>query len=94
MSSLQAYIRIRNPSGLHARPAAQLVKTVKALDFPVEIAHTRHPERFVNAGSLMKLLSLGVSRGDEIIVRLPAGKEVEMFNLQALINAGLGENID
>ncbi|WP_139537119.1 HPr family phosphocarrier protein [Klebsiella spallanzanii] len=94
MSYLQAYIRIRNPSGLHARPAAQLVKTVKALDFPVEIAHTRHPERFVNAGSLMKLLSLGVSRADEIIVRLPAGKEVEMFNLQALINAGLGENID
>lgn len=94
MNYLQAHIRIRNPSGLHARPAAQLVKTVKALGFPVEIAHTRHPERFVNAGSLMKLLGIGISRGDEIILRVPVGKAAEIVNLQALINAGLGENID
>ena len=52
--------------GLHARPAAQFVKTAKR--FTSEIVVIKG-EREANAKSSLKIMSLGAKQGDEIIIR-------------------------
>jgi multiphosphoryl transfer protein len=58
-------VRIANPHGLHARPAAQIVERVMELDADATIAAR---ERRANAFSITQLIALGVSVGDEVTV--------------------------
>lgn len=54
------------PSGLHARPAAELVKLVKSFEgTAVSIATAA---RKVNASGMLSLMSLGLKQGTEITV--------------------------
>ena len=64
-ADLQRTIRIENPSGLHARPAAEIVEQLLDLDAEVLIvAGGRH----ANAMSITQLIALGASAGDEVTV--------------------------
>jgi phosphocarrier protein FPr len=58
-------VRIANPHGLHARPAAQIVERVMELDADATIAAG---ERRANAFSITQLIALGASVGDEVTV--------------------------
>jgi phosphocarrier protein FPr len=56
-------VRILNPHGLHARPAAQVVERLRGFDAAVSIqAGTRRAD----ARSITGLLGLGASTGDEV----------------------------
>lgn len=59
-------LTINNETGLHARPASQLVK--KAGDFKSKI-EIIVGEKEVNAKSIMGIMSLGLGKGDEIILK-------------------------
>ena len=52
--------------GLHARPAAQFVKTAKKFDSEIVVIKG---EREANAKSSLKIMSLGAKKGDEIVIR-------------------------
>lgn len=52
--------------GLHARPAAQFVKTAK--QFASQITVTKG-ERKANAKSSLNVMSLGAKKGEQIIIR-------------------------
>ena len=52
--------------GLHARPAAQLVKTAKR--FSSEILVLKR-ERQANAKSSLKIMTLGARKGDTLTIR-------------------------
>lgn len=52
--------------GLHARPAAQFVKTAK--QFTSEIQVTKG-EREANAKSSLNVMSLGAKKGEKIVIR-------------------------
>ena len=52
---------LRNRLGLHARPAAQLVRTVSAFDAIVTI-------NGVDARSVLALVGLGTTGGQEVVV--------------------------
>ena len=58
-------VRIVNPSGLHARPAAQIVERVMDLDAEATIVAG---DRRANALSITQLIALGASPGDEVTV--------------------------
>lgn len=58
-------VRIANPSGLHARPAAEIVERVADLDADVTILAG---ERHANAVSITQVIALGASVGDEVTV--------------------------
>jgi phosphocarrier protein FPr len=58
-------VRIANPHGLHARPAAQIVERAMALDAEVIIAAG---DREANAISITQVIALGASVGDEVTV--------------------------
>jgi phosphotransferase system HPr (HPr) family protein len=58
-------VRIANPSGLHARPAVEIVELLMDFDADVTIFAG---ERKANAASITQLIALGASVGDEVSV--------------------------
>jgi phosphotransferase system HPr (HPr) family protein len=88
-------IEVRNPSGLHARPAALFVKTAGTLPAAVQVTNlSRDPSRVASARSLLAVLGLGVSSGHQI--RLAAegeGAQASVEALRRLVEDGLGETL-
>ncbi|WGK68168.1 HPr family phosphocarrier protein [Candidatus Haliotispira prima] len=56
-------VKIVNPTGLHTRPGNQFVKLAK--EFEADVTVTKSDKTF-NAKSLMKLMKVGISQGDQI----------------------------
>ena len=66
---------ITAPTGLHARPAGELVALVKGFEgSSVKISTAA---RSVNAASMLSLLSLGLKSGTEVEVSVDGGREDE-----------------
>ncbi len=86
-------VTVRNPSGLHARPAAAFVRAAAGLPVEVRVTNlTRDPDRSAAAKSILGVMQLGVAQGHEL--RLEAegdGAETALHDLRALIESGLGE---
>lgn len=59
-------IVITNPTGLHTRPAKQVVDAAKT--FKSEISLIKN-DRKESAKSLIKIMKLGITSGNKIIVR-------------------------
>ncbi|MFP4371920.1 MAG: HPr family phosphocarrier protein [Halanaerobium sp.] len=57
---------ITNKTGLHARPAAQFVQKAGKFNSKIEIIFE---EKEVNAKSIMGVMSLGVGKDDQIIIK-------------------------
>ena len=83
---------LRNPSGLHARPASEFV--AKAKGFPSKIS-VRRPgdDSFLgNAKSIIIMLSMGVGQGDSIEILADGPDEQQAVeSLTALVESGFGE---
>lgn len=58
-------VTVNDASGLHARPAAELMGLAKAQKCKVEI---QRGEQTANAKSLLEILSLGVNQGEQVKV--------------------------
>ncbi len=69
-----AKVLLNAPTGLHARPAGELVKLVKSLEgTAVKIGVPSG--RCVNAASMLSLLSLGLKSGTELEISVEGGDE-------------------
>jgi phosphocarrier protein FPr len=78
-------VRIANPSGLHARPAAEIVE--RMLDFDADVTIVAGDRR-ANAASITQLIALGASVGDEVIISA-AGDDADAATdavLEVLLN--------
>lgn len=64
---------IHDPLGIHARPAGMLVKEAKA--FADTVVTITKNGTTVKATQLMKLMSLGVKKGDVVIVAAEGADE-------------------
>ncbi len=72
-------------AGLHARPAAQFVKTAKG--FSSEIVVIKG-EKQANAKSSLKIMTLGAKKGDTIVIRAEGNDAEEAVDaLAELISA-------
>lgn len=74
-------IIIKNPTGLHARPASMLVK--EANKYKSEIKIIKNGKE-ANAKSILSLLSLGISKDSEVTIKVSGDDENEAIN--AIIN--------
>ena len=79
-------VRISNPSGLHARPAAEIVELLMDYDADVSIFAG---DRRANAASITQLIALGASVGDEVSVS--ASGENSDAAIEAVLRVLLGE---
>lgn len=86
-------VNIKNPSGLHARPASQFVRATKQFESSIMIAHSAPDSpRQVNAKSIVALLSLELVQGTNVsITAQGADEELAVTTLIGLIQSGFGE---
>ena len=83
-------VTIKNPTGLHLRPAGELCKA--AIDFKSLITFRYGKQNIANAKSVLSVLGACIKSGDEIELICEGEDENEALRvLVDLIDAGLGE---
>ena len=83
-------VRIKNPTGLHLRPAGILCK--EALRYQSSVRF-QFENTTANAKSVLSVLSACVKSGDEItLICEGPDEEMALAEMVALVESGLGEN--
>ena len=91
-AGLESRVVIRNPAGLHARPAALFVQTAARFQSDITVRNVTSGSPAVNAESPTSLMCIGVKQGHEIVISATgpdAGPAIA--SLQQLVDDGLGE---
>lgn len=76
-----------SPVGLHARPASLFSRSAKESGCIVKLAKVSAGalSEFVDATSILRVMTLGVKFGDEIVVQVEGENEIEVAeNLRTL----------
>lgn len=85
----EATVVLRNPTGLHARPAKVFAKAAAAAKADVLV---EKDGREVNAKSVLSVLTLDCHHGDDITITVEGeGAEHALAGLVSLVASGLGE---
>lgn len=89
-------VQLRNPSGLHARPAATFVRAAGGFASDVRITNLdRDPGKSASAKSVLGVMGLGVSRGHRIRIAAEGeDAEAAVRALVELVASGVGEELD
>lgn len=82
-------VTIKNPTGLHLRPAGMFCK--EALNYQCKVTF-RHRDSEGNAKSVLSVLGACVKKGDEVEIICDGKDEEEALQaMVALVESGLGE---
>ncbi|MEO8570921.1 MAG: HPr family phosphocarrier protein [Chloroflexota bacterium] len=88
-------LEIRNPSGLHARPAAMFVRTAGAQQAAILVRNVSLGSAEVNGKSLLAVMGLGVSHGQCIAVTADGeDEEAAIEAIRGAVDGGLGETVE
>lgn len=80
---------IKNPTGLHLRPAGKLCEYARQFQSSITI---QKGNKTINAKSLLALLGACIKSGDEVEFFCEGeDEETALAEMIALINSGLGE---
>ncbi len=83
-------VKIKNPTGLHLRPAGVLCKN--AIDYDSIITFKYGGENIANAKSVLSVLGACVKSGDEIeLICEGEDEDAALQGIIELIESGLGE---
>lgn len=83
-------VRIANKHGLHARPAAEFVKTASRFKSEIFVGKD---EMEVNGKSIMGMMMLAAECGSEILIRAQGDDApAAVAELVALVERGFGES--
>jgi phosphotransferase system HPr (HPr) family protein len=95
VSTDSARLVVRNPSGIHARPAAIFVRTAGRFAATIRVANLTNGKGPVDAKSILSVLPLGVSQGTEIEITADGDDAEEaVAAIREAVEAGLGEAFD
>jgi phosphoenolpyruvate-protein phosphotransferase/dihydroxyacetone kinase phosphotransfer subunit len=87
---LQIHLQIQNPQGIHARPAANIVKTSSRFAADITI---RAGRKSASAKSINQIATLGVRQGQEVVVSAVGKDAAEALSaLEDLANDNFGES--
>jgi phosphotransferase system HPr (HPr) family protein len=90
-----ARLVVRNPSGLHARPAALFVRTCGQFASRITVGIPAAGTGPVDAKSILSVLTLGVSSGTEIEVSAEGDDaDAAIAAIREAVDAGLGEDVE
>ena len=86
-------VKIKNPTGLHLRPAGLFCKTAMQFDCKITVLKkTRHEEVSANAKSVLSVLGSCIKSGDEIEIICEGTDEQDALGTMIqLVEGGLGE---
>ncbi len=84
MKSIKKNIIVKNKQGLHARPAALFVQIANRFDSQITVGKD---SEVVNGKSIMGILTLGATRGSEIVLEV-VGPDAEeaILELERLLS--------
>lgn len=86
---MEIVMKVLNKSGLHARPAALFVQTAAKYKSDIQVGKGNG---FVNAKSILGVISLGVRSGEELQVKIVGEDEqVAAKALQEIAEQKFGE---
>src|SRR5512140_3464292 len=86
---------ITDPVGLHARPASRFVETANKFEADIRLCNTSAPEEWVNAKSILGVLTCAVKQNDEIEVTLEGTDEdAAVEALEALVKGEFKDDQD
>jgi len=84
-------ITIMNDVGLHARPAALFVKTATRFSSKIRVRNVSRGSDWVDAKSILRVLSLGVEKDHAIEVTAEGADEGEAINeIEQLVRSDFG----
>ncbi|MDR1767741.1 MAG: HPr family phosphocarrier protein [Propionibacteriaceae bacterium] len=84
----QRKVVVASSLGIHARPAAMVVKEVSRLGLPVQIA--KPGEAPVDASNILTMMCLGVQHGDEVVLFAEGeGADAALDSLVGLLSTDL-----
>ena len=84
-------VLVQNRTGLHARPASEFVALAKEFQSKIT-TRLASEEDAVNAKSIMRLLTIGVQQGDEIVIEANGEDETNAVDaLVKLVESRFGE---
>lgn len=88
-------LTIRNPSGLHARPAATFVRTAGRFGSSISVRNLSNDRPPADAKSILGVMTLGVETGHEIELSA-TGEDAEaaIAALREAVESGLGESLE
>ena len=85
---------VRNPSGLHARPAAMFVRTAAGFGSKITLENLDRETAPIDAKSIIAVMSSGVSKGHRVRVTADGPDEdAAIDTLEEFIVSGMGEAI-
>ena len=88
---LESRIKIRNPLGLHARAAAQLVRLAGTFQSEIKLRRTDNAV-VADAKSILSVLTLAASKGVELEITVEGKDEGEAIRkIEEIFNKGFGE---
>jgi phosphocarrier protein HPr len=80
-------VTLGSKSGLHARPAATLVRNAKGFQCSITLSKN---EKKVNAKSILSVLALGAEQGDQVVLHADGeDAETAIDKLAALLEGDL-----
>ncbi|MEW5784028.1 MAG: HPr family phosphocarrier protein [Bacillota bacterium] len=91
-----AVIKYSHPIGLHARPAALVVKTANQFDAAVSFRNLSASGQWVNAKSMLSLITAGVKQNDDVEIKTEGKDERQALTaiqnlFQTELNKDAGE---
>jgi phosphoenolpyruvate-protein phosphotransferase/dihydroxyacetone kinase phosphotransfer subunit len=83
---------VRNPLGLHARPAAQFVSTAARFQSQITVQNLTKGTEPVRADSINQVTTLGVRQGHELVISATgADADAALASLLSLVESHFGE---
>lgn len=88
-------LTVRNPSGLHARPAALFAETAGRFVSRITVENLDRESKAVNAKSILLVLTIGATSGSRLRLVADGPDAGEAIRtLRELVESGLGETVD
>ena len=83
---------VKNPTGLHARPAAMLAAEAGRHEVDVELRNATKGGDFKTTKSMIAIMTASLSFGDEVEFRADGDGEIAAVDaLVTLVDSGFGE---
>ncbi|MCK9246432.1 MAG: dihydroxyacetone kinase phosphoryl donor subunit DhaM [Anaerolineaceae bacterium] len=85
-------VTVSNPSGLHARPAAMFIQTVKKYDARLTITNRTNSADPVTIKGMISVMLLAAKQGDELLIQASGPQKREILSeLKKLFETNFGE---
>ena len=89
----EATIPVKHKVGLHARPASLFVQTAAKFSSNIRVKNLTTNGNFVDAKSIIMVLTLGVMRDHEVIIQTDGtDADAALEALKSLIEGNFGES--